>query len=35
MDSLVLEEIPLSDGPYKFKGLPGLIVKISDEIILM
>ena len=24
------EEIPLSDGPYKFKGLPGLIVKISD-----
>jgi len=23
-------EIPISDGPYKFKGLPGLIVKISD-----
>ena len=20
-----------NDGPYKFKGLPGLIVKISDE----
>jgi GLPGLI family protein len=24
-------EIPISDGPYKFKGLPGLIVKISDS----
>lgn len=24
-------EIPISDGPYKFKGLPGLIVKIEDE----
>lgn len=24
------EEIPFSDGPYKFKGLPGLIVKIED-----
>jgi GLPGLI family protein len=23
-------EIPISDGPYKFKGLPGLIVKIKD-----
>lgn len=23
--------IPLSDGPYKFAGLPGLIVKISDD----
>ncbi|WP_158409045.1 GLPGLI family protein [Formosa agariphila] len=23
-------EIPISDGPYKFSGLPGLIVKISD-----
>ena len=23
-------EIPVSDGPYKFKGLPGLIVKIED-----
>lgn len=22
--------IPLSDGPYKFKGLPGLITKIED-----
>jgi GLPGLI family protein len=24
-------EIPISDGPYKFNGLPGLIVKIADE----
>ncbi len=24
-------EIPLSYGPYKFSGLPGLIIKISDE----
>ncbi|MDQ0594458.1 GLPGLI family protein [Chryseobacterium ginsenosidimutans] len=24
-------EIPIQDGPYIFKGLPGLIVKISDE----
>lgn len=24
-------EIPISDGPYKFYGLPGLIIKISDE----
>ncbi|NML59478.1 GLPGLI family protein [Chryseobacterium cheonjiense] len=23
-------EIPISDGPYKFGGLPGLIVKIED-----
>lgn len=23
-------QIPLSDGPYKFNGLPGLILKISD-----
>jgi GLPGLI family protein len=23
-------EIPVSDGPYKFSGLPGLIVSISD-----
>lgn len=22
--------IPINDGPYKFKGLPGLIVKIKD-----
>lgn len=24
-------EIPIQDGPYKFHGLPGLIVKISDD----
>lgn len=24
-------EIPFQDGPYKFHGLPGLIVKIEDE----
>jgi hypothetical protein len=24
------EEIPFSDGPYKFKGLPGLIIKVED-----
>lgn len=24
-------DIPLQDGPYKFYGLPGLIVKISDD----
>lgn len=24
-------EIPISDGPYKFAGLPGLIIKIYDE----
>jgi GLPGLI family protein len=24
-------EIPVSDGPYKFSGLPGLIVKIADS----
>lgn len=24
-------EIPLQDGPYRFYGLPGLIVKIEDE----
>ena len=23
-------ELPISDGPYKFSGLPGLIVKITD-----
>ncbi len=23
-------EIPINDGPYKFKGLPGLIIKIED-----
>lgn len=29
--ALYANEIPYSDGPYKFYGLPGLIVKISDE----
>jgi GLPGLI family protein len=24
-------EIPISDGPYKFNGLPGLIVKMKDD----
>lgn len=24
-------EIPIADGPYKFGGLPGLIVKVSDS----
>lgn len=24
-------EIPISDGPYKFQGLPGLIVKLNDS----
>jgi len=24
-------EIPINDGPYKFSGLPGLIVKLYDE----
>lgn len=24
-------DIPISDGPYVFAGLPGLIIKISDE----
>lgn len=24
-------KIPITDGPYKFKGLPGLIIKISDS----
>lgn len=25
------KDIPFFDGPYKFRGLPGLIVKIADE----
>jgi GLPGLI family protein len=25
------EEIPMSDGPYKFCGLPGLIVQVYDK----
>ena len=24
-------EIPIPDGPYKFNGLPGLIIKIADK----
>ena len=24
-------EIPISEGPYKFRGLPGLILEISDN----
>lgn len=24
------QEVPINEGPYKFKGLPGLIVKLSD-----
>ncbi|MET3529314.1 hypothetical protein DRF59_01560 [Chryseobacterium flavum] len=24
-------EIPISDGPYKFRGLPGLILKVYDK----
>ncbi len=24
-------EVPFQDGPYKFSGLPGLIVKVEDE----
>ena len=23
-------EIPISDGPYKFRGLPGLIIEVYD-----
>ncbi|AUC16809.1 hypothetical protein BTO06_17400 [Tenacibaculum sp. SZ-18] len=30
-DAWFTNEIPISDGPYKFSGLPGLIVKISDS----
>ncbi|AZB09263.1 GLPGLI family protein [Chryseobacterium sp. G0162] len=25
------KDIPVSDGPYKFSGLPGLIVKLEDD----
>lgn len=25
------KEIPIQDGPYKFKGLPGLILKLEDS----
>lgn len=24
-------EIPISDGPYKFRGLPGLIIEVYDD----
>lgn len=24
-------EVPIQDGPYKFSGLPGLIVEVADE----
>jgi GLPGLI family protein len=24
-------DIPISDGPYKFKGLPGLVLKLNEE----
>ncbi|MDR4894987.1 MULTISPECIES: GLPGLI family protein [unclassified Chryseobacterium] len=24
-------DVPINDGPYKFKGLPGLILKVNDE----
>ncbi len=24
-------EIPISDGPYKFSGLPGLVISVQDE----
>ncbi|MCS3533142.1 GLPGLI family protein [Chryseobacterium sp. JUb7] len=24
-------DIPIQDGPYKFKGLPGMIIKVSDQ----
>lgn len=25
------KDIPISDGPYKFRGLPGLIIEIEDD----
>jgi GLPGLI family protein len=29
-DAWFTREVPVSDGPYKFYGLPGLIVKVAD-----
>lgn len=31
MDCMVFTDIPIQDGPYKFSGLPGLILKIKDS----
>lgn len=25
------QEIPIEEGPYKFRGLPGLIIKMNDS----
>ncbi|GAB3635803.1 hypothetical protein GCM10027422_13930 [Hymenobacter arcticus] len=29
-DAWFTKKIPISDGPYKFYGLPGLIIKVND-----
>ena len=31
MDGVVLPDIPVDGGPYKFRGLPGLILKVEDS----